>query len=133
METVAFFRFADQPSVPVLAELSAHPTYALPAHGQGLKVGWHHSGPEADPDTPHVPDRRVLAHLTEWAASHCPSAGLDHAETCMYTNTADESFILERQGPLVIGSACSGHGFKFAPLVGERLASLAVGTAKISR
>jgi sarcosine oxidase len=45
----------------------------------------------------------------------------------MYTNTADESFILERHGAIVLGSACSGHGFKFAPLIGERLARLATG------
>ena len=33
----------------------------------------------------------------------------------MYTTTADEHFILERRGKVVIGSPCSGHGFKFAP------------------
>ena len=47
------------------------------------------------------------------------------SETCLYTNTADESFILERRGPVVIGSPCSGHGFKFAPAIGERLSVLA--------
>jgi glycine/D-amino acid oxidase-like deaminating enzyme len=31
-------------------------------------------------------------------------------------------FILERQGPIVVGSPCSGHGFKFTPLVGRILA-----------
>ena len=49
------------------------------------------------------------------------------AETCLYTTTADESFLLERRGRVVVGSACSGHGFKFAPAVGERLARLALG------
>jgi sarcosine oxidase len=43
----------------------------------------------------------------------------------MYTNTSDERFILDRRGPVVVGSPCSGHGFKFAPLIGERLARLA--------
>jgi glycine/D-amino acid oxidase-like deaminating enzyme len=47
-------------------------------------------------------------------------------ETCLYTTTADEQFILERRGRVVIGSACSGHGFKFAPAVGRRLAALAL-------
>ena len=37
----------------------------------------------------------------------------------MYTTTADEHFILERRGKVVIGSACSGHGFKFAPAIGR--------------
>ena len=41
--------------------------------------------------------------------------------------TPDEDFVLDRVGPVVIGSACSGHGFKFGPLVGEILADLAMG------
>jgi len=48
------------------------------------------------------------------------------AQTCMYTTTADETFILERRGRVVVGSPCSGHGFKFAPAIGERLATLAL-------
>ena len=46
-------------------------------------------------------------------------------ETCLYTNTADEGFVLERHGRIVVGAACSGHGFKFAPVVGRTLAALA--------
>jgi sarcosine oxidase len=48
------------------------------------------------------------------------------AQTCLYTTTADETFILERRGRVVVGSACSGHGFKFAPAIGARLAALAM-------
>ena len=44
---------------------------------------------------------------------------------CIYTNTTDEHFVLGRHGDIVVGSACSGHGFKFAPLIGQRLADLA--------
>ena len=47
--------------------------------------------------------------------------------SCLFTETANEDFILDRRGPLVIASACSGHGAKFAPLTGEILASLAEG------
>jgi monomeric sarcosine oxidase len=47
--------------------------------------------------------------------------------TCLYTSTATEDFILDRQGPFVICSACSGHGAKFAPLTGEIAADLAFG------
>ena len=47
--------------------------------------------------------------------------------TCLYTKTASEDFILDRQGPFVICSACSGHGAKFAPLTGEIVADLACG------
>jgi monomeric sarcosine oxidase len=47
--------------------------------------------------------------------------------TCLYTSTASEDFILDRQGPFVVCSPCSGHGAKFAPLVGEIAADLACG------
>jgi sarcosine oxidase len=47
--------------------------------------------------------------------------------TCLYTSTATEDFILDRQGPFVVCSACSGHGAKFAPLIGEFAADLACG------
>jgi len=47
--------------------------------------------------------------------------------TCLYTSTATEDFILDRQGPFVVCSACSGHGAKFAPLTGELAADLVCG------
>jgi sarcosine oxidase len=48
------------------------------------------------------------------------------SETCIYTMTPDQDFVLDRVGPIVVGSACSGHGFKFGPLLGELLAQLAL-------
>jgi sarcosine oxidase len=48
--------------------------------------------------------------------------------TCLYTSTATEDFILDRRGPFVVCSACSGHGAKFAPLTGELAADLALGS-----
>lgn len=47
--------------------------------------------------------------------------------TCLYTSTPTEDFILDRRGPFVVCSACSGHGAKFAPLTGEIAADLACG------
>jgi glycine/D-amino acid oxidase-like deaminating enzyme len=53
--------------------------------------------------------------------------------TCLYTSTSSEDFILDRRGPFVICSACSGHGAKFAPLTGEIAAGLACGDATPER
>ncbi len=47
--------------------------------------------------------------------------------TCLYTWTANEDFVLDRTGPFVVASPCSGHGAKFAPLLGEIIADLATG------
>jgi sarcosine oxidase len=68
----------------------------------------------------------VVERVAEWVARTYPDADPDPVavETCMYTTTPDERFILERRGNVVIGSACSGHGFKFAPAIGRRLAAM---------
>ena len=97
-----------------------------PPPGVGLKAGLHHSGPVGDPDGERGPDEGVAAWIGDWAAARSTASAMIHAaETCLYTNTADEEFVLERHGRVVVGSACSGHGFKFAPAVGRTLAALA--------
>ncbi len=100
--------------------------YALAAPGRGLKAGLHHSGPAVMPGSTAEPDERLAAWAQAWVASRYEGAG-DRlgADTCLYTNTADDEFVLERHGRVVVGSACSGHGFKFAPVVGQTLAALA--------
>jgi sarcosine oxidase len=101
--------------------------YALRDPLHGLKAGAHMSGGPVDPDEPPEPDGEVVAAVAAWVAERFPTADPDPAalDTCLYTSTDDERFILERHGRIVVGSACSGHGFKFAPAVGERLAALA--------
>jgi sarcosine oxidase len=102
--------------------------YALRAPGQGLKVGEHDVGPEVDPDAEGPPSEETIERIRAWVLPRYPTADPDpvRAETCLYTNTPDGHFILDRRGPVVIGSPCSGHGFKFASWIGERLAGLAV-------
>ena len=46
------------------------------------------------------------------------------AQVCLYTNSSDRHFIIDREGPVTYASACSGHGFKFASAIGEILADL---------
>ena len=125
-ETIAFFP-AETSALPTYVEWGDPSIYSLPSPGQGLKVGEHIAGPVADPDDAQVVDEASVARLEKWVGERFP--GLDNTarltEACFYTNTKDESFILERHGNIVVGSACSGHGFKFAPLIGKRLAELA--------
>lgn len=98
----------------------------------GLKLARHHSGERCDPDlvdrtASRVDEERVRAFLR----SHMPLADGPRREAavCMYTNAPDLDFIIDRH-PEVPGvafaSACSGHGFKFAPVVGEILADLSL-------
>jgi sarcosine oxidase len=101
--------------------------YALAAPGVGLKAGLHHAGPTTDPDEPGAPDEATIRWVSAWAARRYPELDPEAAtsETCLYTNTADGSFVLERHGRIVVASACSGHGFKFAPAFGRTIAALA--------
>ena len=126
-ETVAYFALDEEAAVPALVDWGSPAVYSLRSPGQGLKVGEHIAGPVVDPDARLGPRRESVDRLAGWVKERYPTADpVPHlAETCLYTNTADEEFILDRRGPVVIGSPCSGHGFKFAPLNGERLAALA--------
>jgi sarcosine oxidase len=128
-ETVAYFHIEDPrpvPSVITFKPDGPHDVYALADPLHGIKAGCHFCGPEVDPDEPRTPDAATVDHIAEIVSSIFPSADAEpvDAEACLYTTTPDESFVLERRGRVVIGSACSGHAFKFAPAVGERLAKL---------
>lgn len=127
-ETVAYFQMLGE-APPPLVDWTEPAIYGLASPGQGLKAAQHIAGPEVDPDSEKVASNRSVEVVSAWVQRRFPTADdTPHTiETCLYTNTADESFILERHGPIVVGSACSGHGFKFAPVTGERLASLAQG------
>jgi sarcosine oxidase len=94
-----------------------------------FKAGFHVSGPVIDPDARSFdPDADREANIVGWVGERLASPPrLLGTETCLYTTTPDEDFVIDRIGPLVIASPCSGHGFKFAPLVGEVLADLATG------
>jgi sarcosine oxidase len=130
-ETVCYFRLESDRPVPAVVDFKpgglGHGTYALADPFYGLKLGIHKAGRPLDPDDQPGPDPDLVERMREAAARYFPTADDEPAaiDTCLYTNTDDERFILERHGRIVVGSACSGHGFKFAPLVGERLADLA--------
>jgi sarcosine oxidase len=131
-ETVAYFARNGRP-LPSIVELDEatrhHAMYALYDPVHGIKAGAHHAGHAADPNVEEPPDAALVDAIAAWVAERFPGVDATPAatETCLYTTTDDESFVLERRGNVVIGSACSGHGFKFAPAVGRRLAELAMG------
>jgi sarcosine oxidase len=107
--------------------------YGLPVPGSPLyKIGIHRSGPVADPDAQdQSPDPELIGRLSRVAAHLLPGYNPDPyaAERCIYDNTPDEDFVVDRIGNVVIGCGTSGHGFKFGPLLGEWLADLATGEA----
>ena len=97
----------------------------------GVKMILDCTGPMVDPGDPdRSVDQAVLSRIRAYVASLLPTLGdnLIEAETCRYTMTPDEDFILDRHPAypqIILASPCSGHGFKFAPLIGRILADLA--------
>ena len=108
----------------------AAPVYGLETPGEGIKVAEHGTGAETDPDDrsfeiDEIGRQRLIRYVTERLPGLDPKPVTEL--TCLYTSTPDDTFVLERRGRLVVGSACSGHGFKFTPLTGRRLADLVLG------
>jgi len=107
-----------------------HGCYGFPyLADQGLKIATHGAGTPADPDTV---DRDVHpadeAPLRAFIRERLPVADgpVRMTKVCLYTVTPDEHFIVDVDGPVAYASACSGHGFKFASVLGEVLADLAL-------
>jgi sarcosine oxidase len=107
--------------------------YGFPAVGpEGVKAARHHHLDEAvDPDqyarAVSLADQSLIRTAL---AEHLPDAdGPPVAtRTCLYTMIPDGNFVIDRlptHPDIIVASPCSGHGFKFAPVVGEILADLA--------
>lgn len=104
--------------------------YGFPDLGEGVKVAIHHEGQSTDPDQV----RRTVYPgdadpLREVMATRMPrlAGSLRQTAVCLYTNTPDGDFILDRhpdEPRVILASPCSGHGFKFAPAIGEALADM---------
>lgn len=97
----------------------------------GLKLAYHYPGRESDPDNV---DRRttnededIFGFALEKYFPECFGSVLS-TKTCLYSNTADENFIIDflpgYEKQVAIACGFSGHGFKFVSVVGEILAEL---------
>lgn len=102
--------------------------YGMFTPGDGVKAGWHQAGPVVSPEARPGPLGWMASSLSRYAEQWLP--GVDPADPrpveCLYTSTEDSRFVLERFGPIVVGSGFSGEGFKFTPAIGRRLADLAL-------
>lgn len=118
----------------VLAETRHGVHYGIPPHaGRGVKVAKHHHRDETvDPETC---DRIVSAcdeaMIRDFLADTIPAANgaMTETRTCLYTMTPDGDFIIDRlpgAPNIIVASPCSGHGFKFAPVIGEIVSGLAL-------
>ena len=109
------------------------PLYGFPDFGDGIKAAFHGFG---DLTEPELCDREIdfardIAPLAQLLEEWMPGAAgpLREAKPCMYSLTPDEHFVIDRHPDhqdLILCGGFSGHGFKFAPVVGEIGADLAL-------
>jgi sarcosine oxidase len=101
--------------------------------GTGVKIASHRKGAIVpDADGPLLVDPADTARLSASVARYLPDAvgPITRAAACLYTSTPDEHFLIDRHPDdprIVLASPCSGHGFKFASVIGEVLSDLALG------
>lgn len=108
--------------------------YGLPElePGEGVKAAFHNVRTPIAPEAVDRPARpEETAAIDEALRRYGPGmvGPLQSAITCRYTSTADGHFLVDRLAgspQVVLVSACSGHGFKFAPTIGAAAADLAV-------
>ena len=132
-----------EPVAPALVALDAFPTFLLRAEddsyygfpnfaGTGVKAGSHNESgilPSADALEQDAGPRDE-ARIRRLFSRYIPAADgpLNAMRTCLYTRTLDEDFVIDRapvDPRIILASPCSGHGFKFASVLGEVLADLA--------
>jgi glycine/D-amino acid oxidase-like deaminating enzyme len=100
--------------------------------GEGVKVVRHDRNDSCTPGTVRRGvDAEDVAEVALFADRYLPFAngGVCRSSVCLYTMTPDNHFVIDEHPEfpgLVYASACSGHGFKFAPIIGEVLADLAL-------
>ncbi len=98
----------------------------------GLKVALHRREQVTTADTINrTAQPEEVAHVREFLKRHVPLADgeLLAIRVCMYTNSPDSHLTLgfhPEHSNVIIASPCSGHGFKFAPVIGEAIADLAL-------
>ena len=110
--------------------------YGFPLQGEGgeagVKIAKHHHADETvevetcDRTFSAVDEAMIRSAM----ADHLPAANgrLLASKTCLYTMTPDGHFLIDHYPgapQIIVASPCSGHGFKFSPVIGEVLADLA--------
>ncbi|MGJ5010685.1 N-methyl-L-tryptophan oxidase [Bradyrhizobium oligotrophicum] len=116
---------------------AASDIYGFPWLGSpdnGVKIANEVLTGETDPDdvAREVTPDEIAATYETYVRPFVPDLGPRclRSEVCLYTNAPGGRFIIDRDpgdADVIYASACSGHGFKHSPAVGEALAAMARG------
>ena len=114
------------------ADITTTGYYGFPLNRDGIvKIANHGPGREMSPESPQRAvtsgDEENLRKFLSWALPELADASIVYTRLCMYCDTHDGNFWIasdpEREG-LVIAAGDCGHGFKFAPVLGEIIADV---------
>jgi glycine/D-amino acid oxidase-like deaminating enzyme len=120
------------PAFPVwAADIAQTGWYGFPALPSGaLKIGHHGAGARVDPNGPRSIPEDHLVRVRSFLRGHLPAlaaAPIRETRLCLYCDTFDGDFWIDhdpdRPG-LVVAAGDSGHGFKFAPVLGRLIADV---------
>jgi glycine/D-amino acid oxidase-like deaminating enzyme len=112
------------------ADITATGYYGFPLNRDGVvKIANHGPGREMSPESPQRAvtsgEEENLRQFLSWAFPELADAPIVYTRLCMYCETHDGNFWIApdpgREG-LVIAAGDSGHGFKFAPMLGKIIA-----------
>lgn len=117
---------------PVFADLDSG-YYGFPSSKlDAVKVANHNKGKPIDPDVRGTLAPEAVARMRGWLGQFIPELAnrpIVHSRVCFYDNSPDDDFILDHlpgSERIVVACGFSGHGFKFAPIIGKTLATLAL-------
>lgn len=121
---VGWFETAEPKLLPVICADNEVGVFGMPAPRGLYKLGLHAIGGATDPDNVREPDEADATLLSEHATPLLPKHNPKpvRMQRCLYTVTPDENFMItpsKTHERVLMFSACSGHGFKYAPVFGE--------------
>lgn len=121
---VGWFQSSEPRLLPVICIDNEDGVYGMPAPGGLYKLGLHAIGGATSPDEVREPDERdaeaLADHVRLLLPKHDPAPV--RMARCLYTVTPDENFLIapaRAHERVLMVSACSGHGFKYAPVFGQ--------------
>jgi len=125
---VGYYDLPGGSDIPVWVAFEDETHYGLPDVGHGAKVALHGTEGSDDPNDVREPDEGALGAVDDFVRRRfVGEAKRVRAETCFYTMAPEEDFVLDTPARgVVVGAGLSGHGFKFAPLLGRILSELAL-------
>lgn len=116
------------------ADIARTGYYGFPLHPDGVvKIGNHGPGAPIDPDAPRIVTPEQHHRLRAFLAATFPAladAEIVYTRVCLYADSQDEDFWIARdpgRPGLTVATGDSGHGFKFAPVLGEIIADATEG------